>query len=494
MSASSNARKVLIVGAGPVGCLTALSFAKMGWKVDLRESRPDIRYVDPSTIAHRSVNLAISSRAITALGTIDSGITARLLEDSIPMKGRMIHTKDGKEESQLYDQHGQHLNSMGRGLLNKVLLDELEHYTGVSVRFEDKLIAIDFERKTAIFIPPSADTLEVAFDFCIGADGAHSLVRRQMMRVVRMNFQQEYIPHDYVELHMSPGVGENGQPVFRIDPNHLHIWPRSAFMLIALPNKDKSFTCTLYAPTAELDKLETREQASDWFDLHFPDAVQLIGRESLLDDFEENPRSSLISVKTYPYHFKDCAVVIGDAAHAMVPFYGQGLNCGFEDVRVLTTLFKSFGVAPVPPKADEEDRLGPSLEEYSQIRREDLIAISDLAMYNYMEMRHHVITPIYRFRRVVDRLLSTFAPFVSGASLTDVLSRVPFPTNAARGWLPLYTMVTFRPDINYATAKRRAQLQTRILDYCGWLAGATAFSLSALGAWRFAVWNGVLRR
>ncbi|KAG9103241.1 kynurenine 3-monooxygenase, mitochondrial precursor [Ceratobasidium sp. 370] len=484
-------RKLVVVGAGPVGCLAALAFAKLGWDVELFEGRPgehmlstgqracrdgglahavlgleDMR--DPAVKANlslRSINLAISSRGISALSVVDPNIAARFMENVVPVHGRMIHDSRGRCESQRYDPNGQCINSIDRGLLNIGLLDELAQYSNLRIHFHTKLTTVDFDERVANFTA-NGKTFDVHFDLCIGADGSYSNVRRQLMRVVRqvMDYQQEYLPHDYIELSIPPGSDSNGDPTFLLDPNHLHIWPRHSFMLIALPNKNKSFTCTLFAPTKELDELDTTEKFVTWFETHFCDAVDHIGRSRLAASFERNPRNSLICVKTNPYHYKDRAIIIGDAAHAMTPFYGQGLNCGLEDVRVLVNTFKTFGVPPTTSAAgphSEDKQLSQALAYYSEHRHQDLVAICDLAMGNYVEMRHSVTTPVYRLRKSIDAFLSRFTPFVPWQSLIPVLATTTFPPGAAKGWISLYTMVTFRPDISYATAQRKARDQAR---------------------------------
>ncbi|OAX43541.1 FAD/NAD(P)-binding domain-containing protein [Rhizopogon vinicolor AM-OR11-026] len=461
----------------------------MNWQVEIYESRPDLR-LPSSKVAtqQRSINLAISSRGIAALRAVDASAADRFMETVIPMRGRMIHDRHGNLQSQPYDRDGQCINSIDRALLNEELLEEASAVPNIRLAFKHKVLSADFDQRVLVVQDVTSGTdIRVNFDLCIGADGSYSVIRRQLMRVVRMNFQQEYIPHEYIELKVPAGQDEHGKPTFLLDPNHLHIWPRHSFMLIALPNKDKSFTCTLFAPTVEFDRLITREDILLWFQNHFPDALSLLGEDKLLEDFKENPRSPLITTKVMPYHYKDRCVILGDAAHSMVPFYGQGLNCGLEDVRVLLTLLREECVipcAPMPGSGDPDfidQKLCKALSRYSESRHEDVVAICKLAMDNYVEMRHSVTTPFYIFRKALeDFLFSLTCPRpTSVSSMAEPLSHIAFPTVNPRGWLPLYTMVTFRPDISYATARRKAARQAIILTTIARLGtvavGATSF-------------------
>ncbi|KAI0079955.1 FAD/NAD-P-binding domain-containing protein [Panus rudis PR-1116 ss-1] len=487
-------RKAIVVGAGPVGCLSAISLAKMGWSVEVYEGRPDMRLPSSKAAAQqRSINLAISARGITALQAIEPGASGRFLRAAIPMRGRMIHDLAGKTNSQPYDRNGQCINSIDRALLNEDLLEEALSVPNIAVFFSHKVLSIDFDGRVINLHDAEEKTdKSVHFDLCIGADGSYSIVRRQLMRVVRMNFAQEYIPHEYLELRMPSGPPKHdGEgPTFLLDPNHLHIWPRHSFMLIALPNQDKSFTCTLFAPTAEFNRLDSPDAIIDWFKTNFPDALPLIGEQALLRDFERNPRSPLISIKAMPYHYKDRVILLGDAAHSMVPFYGQGLNCGLEDVRVLDQLLRSHQVDPnFRPSEDAlDERLAKALQEYTETRHEDLVTICDLAMDNYTEMRHSVTTPAYILRKALDDFLySLTSQQMTPLYFTPEKQQDPFPTRWPSGWLPLYTMVTFRPDISYATVKRKAQRQNQIISYAAWLSAAVAVGTASAAA--FTVWK-----
>ncbi|KAH7107576.1 FAD/NAD-binding domain-containing protein [Auriculariales sp. MPI-PUGE-AT-0066] len=499
-------RIAVVVGGGPVGCLTALSLAKLGWRVELYEGRPDPR-LPSSKAAHaqRSINLAISSRGLSALAVVDPAIASRFLETVIPMRARMIHESNGRTSSQLYDIHGQCINSIDRSLLNDRLLDEAAASPYITISFKHKLTQADFDARRLEFQTP-AGPHKAQFDLCVGSDGSYSNVRRQMMRFVRLDFEQEYIPHEYVELRMPPGLDSKGKPCFRMEPNYLHIWPRQSFMLIALPNKDMSFTCTLFAPTEELDKLlppfsfqttgHSRQQSptpaqsarvATWFSENFSDAVNLIGEDVLVHDFWHNPRSPLVCVKANPYHYRDRVILLGDAAHAMTPFFGQGLNCGLEDVRVLSTVLKTYGVDPTRhPSGDEDTNLARTLQMYTDTRREDLLAISQMAMDNYSQMRDHVTRPAYLLRKAIEEMLyrltskpthvDFFLPALACGTFT-------FPSDSKGRlweWVPLYNMVTFRPDISYAMARRKAERQGKLLSVTGWVVLAASLTSAAM--------------
>ncbi|KAI1795758.1 FAD/NAD(P)-binding domain-containing protein [Ganoderma leucocontextum] len=485
-STGSNTCKAVVVGAGPVGCLAAMSLAKMGWSVDIYEGRPDMRLPSSKAAAQqRSINLAISARGLAAIQTIDPAAAERFLSTVIPMRGRMIHDAQGHLQSQPYDRDGQCINSIGRAYLNEDLLSEAAAIPGIRAFFQHRVSAIDFDRRMMVVRDiERAKDVNAPFDLCVGADGSYSIVRRQLMRVVRMDFQQEYIPHEYIELKMpaAPPKETGGDPTFLLDPNHLHIWPRHTFMLIALPNKDKTFTCTVFAPTAEFDRLNSDEAILQWFQANFPDALPLIGEEALLNDFHRNPRSALMSIKAKPYHYKDRAVILGDSAHSMVPFYGQGLNCGLEDVRVLHILLRDARVDPTARTLDGQDdpALASALSRYSESRHEDLVAACELAMDNYVEMRHSVTTPGYRFRKALDNLLySLNRTHIAAKDVLQPLLKTTFLPNPG-GWLPLYTMVTFRPDISYSTARRKFQQQSRVLEIAAWVSAGVAVGTAGI--------------
>ncbi|CAN6655338.1 kynurenine 3-monooxygenase [Trichomonascus vanleenenianus] len=422
-------KTIAVVGAGLVGCLAALAFSKKGFKVRVYEARPDIRSPEQQEQSQfRSINLAVSSRGIVSLEQVDPEMAKRVLKDVIPMYGRMVHDMEGNQSSQNYGLYGEAINSIDRAELNRTMLDELEKSDNIELFFEHKLQFADLKKPSLTFSHGDKQVPVDDIDVVIGADGAFSKVRAQLQRIVRMDYSQQYIDHLYLELKVP--AGENG--TFLLDPNHLHIWPRHEFMLIALANGDGSFTSTLFAPQRIFEQLDSDDRIMEFFRTNFSDAVKVMGEKSILECFHNNPRGSLVSIKCNPYHYSDKVLIIGDAAHSMVPFYGQGMNCGFEDVRVLMSVLE----------ATQYD-FGAAFAKYTETRHQDLKAIIDLAMDNYVEMRHSVTSYTYLMRKKIDGLLSRV--------LKDA-------------WLPLYTMVSFRPDIPYSSAIRRERQQKQIIN------------------------------
>ncbi|KAI7852543.1 hypothetical protein BDC45DRAFT_512878 [Circinella umbellata] len=427
---------VAVVGGGLVGTLNAIYFAQRGWNVNLYEARPDMRLPENKAKERgKSINLALSERGLSALRETKLGLDEIILEASVPMYARMVHVGD-KQMSQAYSEHGEYINAVDRARLNDLLLDRTETFKNISVYFEHQLVMIDFDKnilslKTGSTEHQSSIVNHYA-DLIVGADGAYSRTRGQMMRRMRMNYEQEYIDTGYCELSMLPKLDGKGEPEFVLDPNHLHIWPRHTFMLIALPNPDKTFTCTLFMPFDMFNEITTKEKLLDFFSIHFPDAIPLIGQERLMDEYFKNPRGSLITIKSSPHHLNGQAVIIGDAAHAMVPFYGQGMNCGFQDIEVLHQVLDHHGITPILTK-EMKVRLEKALTDYSNTRVKDAHAICDLAMYNHYEMRSAVTSLRYLARKKIEGWIHLWAP----------------------QWvIPLYTMVSFT-TIPYSKAIER---------------------------------------
>jgi kynurenine 3-monooxygenase len=367
-------KRVAIIGAGLVGALQACYFQRRGYKVDIYESRADFRAV--GYIGGRSINLALSVRGWTALEKI--GLKEEVEKIAIPMYGRTIHQKNGEVNYQPYGQDNQAIYSVSRGDLNKRIVELADEFENVHFHFNHFCQKIDFKNKKVHFLNTlNNEELEVDTDWIIGTDGAFSRVRQSMMPLPRFQYSQFYIDYGYKELHIP--AGENGQ--FLIDKRSLHIWPRGRFMMIALPNMDGSFTCTLFVPFEgedAFDDLTDESTVRTYFESNFPDALQLM--PSLVDDFFKNPTSSMVTIKCSPWNHKN-ALLMGDACHAIVPFFGQGMNCGFEDVRIFDEMIDQY--------TDDNELF----EAFSKKRKPDSDAITQMALDNFVEMRDLVGQP-----------------------------------------------------------------------------------------------------
>ncbi|RAH64339.1 kynurenine 3-monooxygenase [Aspergillus aculeatinus CBS 121060] len=471
-------QKVVIVGAGPVGSLAALYAAARGDDVEVYELRGDLR--DPATIPlnfTKSINLALSERGINAMRESHRDeLINRVLADSIPMHGRMIHGRtDGKlwEAAQAYDVHGRAINAVDRGTLNNAFLDELEQTPNVRLFFNHKLVGADFRANRAWFErrdPGSnpydkATEVEATFDLLIGADGAHSAARYHMMKFARVDYQQEYIDTLWCEFRIPPSPTTND---FLISPNHLHIWPGKEFMFIAIPSADRSFTCTLFAPADYYDTLSASspDRLIEFFDTNFPGVCpDLITPEALHEQFTANQHLPLISLKCKPHHYDASVVVVGDAAHAVLPFYGQGLNAGLEDIRTLFDILDRHGVysnsfspgMQDDPKHRREARRR-ALQAYTDQRAADTHAINDLSKQNFLEMRWGVKSPLYRLRKAVEESMDRYLPGL--------------------GWQTQYTRVSFSNQ-RYSEVVQAVRRQGRLLGL-GLGAAALVAGLSAV--------------
>ena len=433
---SEGMKEVAVVGGGLVGSLHAILLSQRGFRVHLYESRKDMR--EEEEVSGRSINLALSNRGREALKAV--GLEEEVLQKAIPMPARKIHAVGGKTYPVFYGAKGECIYSIDRRELNELLLTKAEEVPGITLHFEHKLSRASLEDKSLVFQVGTTDPKEVSVetDFIFGCDGAHSTVRRQMMRWGRLNYSQEYIEHGYKELTLPPT--ENGD--YAVEPNFLHIWPRQEFMMIALPNLDRTFTLTLFMPFKVFDSIETEEDVLAFFTKYFPDAVDKIGVDRLFRDYFKNPIGKLISVKCYPHFMAGSTLVLGDAAHAMVPFYGQGMNSGFEDCLIFYDLL-----------VQTDNDLVAAAQKYQDTHWSDTQTICDLSMYNYLEMRSHVTSPIFLFQKKLDGFLSRLFP---------------------RYFIPLYTMVGFT-RIPYHQVVQRHTRQRKLVRRGVWF-----FSLSSL--------------
>ncbi len=417
--------KFTLIGSGLAGGLLAGYLGRRGYEIDLFERRSDPRA--GNTVGGRSINLALSTRGIHALQKL--GIADEVLQHAIPMRGRMIHDRDGELHFSPYDRDpAKHINSIGRGALNTVVIETAQRYQNVRVKFNQRCLDADLDAPAAQLLNTETnETTTARAEAIIGVDGAFSAVRGAMQRLNRFEYSQSYLAHGYKELTIPPGADGS----WRMDKNALHIWPRKTFMMIALPNPDGSFTCTLFwefdGPRS-FASTTTDDEVRRFFDEEFPDAVPLM--PALLEDYRENPTGSLVTIRCAPWHYQDKVALVGDAAHAVVPFYGQGMNAAFEDCVVFDECLAEF----------PNDR-GRAFAEYARRRKENADALANLAVQNFIEMRDKTASPAFRAKKKLDHFLEGALPGI---------------------YLPLYTMVSFT-NIPYAEAERRAQTQDTIV-------------------------------
>jgi len=415
-----------LIGAGLTGPLLATYLAQRGHSVEIYECRPDMR--KESISAGRSINLALSARGNHALKEV--GLYDKIKLNTIPMKGRMIHDLDGSTHLQPYGQkENEVIFSVSRAQLNMELMTWAEETGNVTIRFNHHLISADLEQNKLMFqLSDSLEEIELSFTRVIGCDGSASILRKSIVEKADIQYVKKPLGHGYKELTIPPL--ESGE--FQIEPNALHIWPRGNYMLIALPNNDYSFTCTLFFPMAGATSFKTVKTEKDILDLfqsQFPDAIKLM--PTLVEDFQSNPTGDLASVYCKPWHFVDKALLIGDAAHAVVPFFGQGMNASFQDCSALAQLMDQI-----------EDDWPAIFNAFSSTQVKNGHAIADMAIENYLEMRDHVNDTEYKKKRNVELKLERMFP---------------------GRFIPRYSMVSFH-QIPYSEVYQRGGEQFKIID------------------------------
>ncbi len=431
------------MGGGLAGALMATYLGRQGYEVDVYEKLPDLRNTEH--VRGRSINLAISTRGLHALGEV--GLKERVLEMAVPMRGRMMHSTQGKLTFQPYGKNeNEVINSVSRGELNKILLTEASQHAGVRLFFNESCVDVDLESGRVEFenVQTKARTT-VESEILLGADGAFSVLRGRMQKLDRFDYQQNYLTHGYKELNIPPA--EDGG--YRMENNALHIWPRRSFMMIALPNADGSFTCTLFWPFEgenSFSAVHSGDEVEPFFRRWFGDAVPHM--PTLVEDYLAAPPSSLVTVRCWPWSHQGRVALLGDACHAVVPFYGQGMNAAFEDCSVLNECIQ---------------RHAPDWEKifttYQALRKENVDALADLAINNFIEMRDRVASMGFLLRKKLSTLLHKLAP---------------------RWYIPLYSLITFSRT-PYAEARRRARRQVRWFQFAG--AGLTITLLILLARW-----------
>jgi kynurenine 3-monooxygenase len=422
-----SSRRVLIVGAGLAGSLLAVYLARAGWKVEIVERRSDPRA--RRFAAGRSINLAISARGIKALRR--AGLEAAVMKDAIRMGGRMVHPVAGEPGYQPYSADPTRaINSVSRSALNLALLDAAAAEANVAIRFDERCANVDFAKGEVTFVNDATGASRTATaDLVVGADGAYSAVRGALQKTERFNYSQDFLGHGYKELHIPP-VARGPHAPFAMEPNALHIWPRGESMMIALPNPDGSFTCTLFwrhdGAGSSFAAVRTGDEALAHFRAVYPDAVPLM--PTLSEDFERNPVGSMVTVRCSPWT-RGRVTLIGDAAHAIVPFYGQGANASFEDCEALAD-----ALASAPSIED-------ALQAYERARIANANAIADMALRNFIEMRDLTGRASFKWKKRIEHALNRLMPAT---------------------FVPLYDLVSFS-TVPYSEAKARGEANDRAI-------------------------------
>ncbi|MCK0191375.1 NAD(P)/FAD-dependent oxidoreductase [Arenibacter sp. F20364] len=415
-------KKIAIIGSGLVGSLLAIYLRKLGHQITVYDRRPDIRNVE---FSGRSINLAMSNRGWTALREV--GIEDEVKKIAIPLDKRAIHLVGQPEYYQKYGKEGEAIWSISRGVLNRRMIDLAEE-AGVEFRFEEKVWDVNLpEGKIYTGATEKGVWKEYLYDIVFGCDGAFSRVRHKMQRRSRFNYHQEFIDVGYKEL----TIPANEDGTHKLDKNSFHIWPRGKFMFIAMPNMDGSFTCTLFLPfegEISFEKINTKEEAKLFFNTHFPDVTPVI--EDLTLDFFSNPTSALVTIKCYPWTYWDKVALVGDSAHALVPFYGQGMNAGFEDIYALNKIIGKYG-----------DDWGQIFSTYQTERKPNADAIAELSYRNFMEMSTMTADPNFILQKKIEKRFASKYP---------------------DKWIPAYSRVTFsnRP---YVEALANGDAQEEIM-------------------------------
>jgi kynurenine 3-monooxygenase len=418
---------VHVVGSGLVGSLVALFLGQEGFQVELYERRADMRKADMS--AGRSINLVITDRGLKAVEKV--GLKEKILDLTIAMKGRMLHDINGETTFVPYGQNeNEVIHSISRGLLNCLLMDCVDECPDINIHFEHRCSGYDLNESVLSF----DNGEQVSADVTIGADGSFSAIRKAMLEgVPNFNYSQDFLEHGYKELTI-PAM-PNGDHA--MGKEYLHIWPRENYMLIALPNLDGSFTCTLFYPyegEESFQSIETEDDVIELFERVFPDALPLM--PTLVEDYFNNPTGSLVTVRCQPWFVGGQVVLLGDAAHAIVPFFGQGMNSGFEDCRVLGELVSQH-------KAGQDTDWQTIFKDFHQARKVNADAIADLALENFVEMRDKTADPLFQLKKKVGFELEKRYPDL---------------------FIPRYSMVMFHPEISYSEALQRSLVQGRLLE------------------------------
>jgi kynurenine 3-monooxygenase len=421
---SQKSETITLIGAGLNGPLLAIGLRKRGFAVEIYERRPDMRRTKIS--AGRSINLALSTRGIHALSQV--GLWNEMRKIVIPMKGRMMHSVTAELTFQPYGKNeAEVIHSISRADLNIALMNAAEA-AGASIHFQQRCTGMDLKSGVVRLLDEqTGKEHELQAQIVIGCDGSASAIRNEMLRLGRFNFSQQYLDYGYKELTIPAAPGGK----HALDANALHIWPRGNYMLIALPNVDGTFACILFLPFEgpnSFEQLTTPVAINEFFTSHFPDVVPLM--PDLVDNFFANPTGSMVTIKCSPWHVHDRALLLGDAAHAIVPFFGQGINCGFEDCTCLLNLLDRYGAY-----------WQQVFSEFEVARKINTDAIADLAIENFVEMRDHVADPRFLFRKKIELALEAKYP---------------------RLFVPKYAMVTFH-RVPYAVARQRGTSQDKIL-------------------------------